>query len=517
MNIFKKTFLRLFPRSKTFKRRYEAAKQNRINVGWLTSQTQIDADIREGLVPVRARARDLEQNEAIAKKYIRLCRKNIPGAYGFALKMKVKYKDASGKTISDKEANDKITEAWIDWGKKENCDASGQNSFRSIQHLIAIHAMRDGEFLVRGVKKPSKYGFQLQVLDPEIIDETYNAKLENGNVVIMGIELDQWRRRVAFHIKKYRPEFAAYGLGYVQERERVSASEMYYDFDKSRAFQTRGMSEMSASMLRMWKIKEYESAVVSNATIAARRLGFLESKPEESPATFTGTDTDTDGNVVIDTEEGSFHQLPRGWHINMPDANFPNDQHEPFVKSEMRMAASGLDVSYMTLASDPGDANYSSARVALLDEKETWMMLQEWIIESFLEPVFAAWLEMAFLTGALRLDGRRIEPLADFDYYNKPLFVGRRWPWVDPEKDAQAIRLKLKMGLTSLVREAAQNGDDLEELFQEAQYANELAKQYGVTISLDDKKSADEKPTEEKSDGKNGKPTTKALQTIMEN
>jgi lambda family phage portal protein len=471
-------------------RSYDASKLDRLSLSFPIGPTSMDQDVRQGIVPVRARARYLEQNDSYGSRYLKLVRKNIPGAYGFALKMKVVDIDTKGNKIPDKHANAVIEEAFRDWSRRQNCDVTGQESFRSIQHIVITHAKRDGEFLVRGVRNSSKYGFQLEVLEPDILDETYTVVAPNGNVVIMGIEFDKNRRRVAYWLRKWVPGISAFSMGFVADRTRVPADQIYYGFDKTRAFQSRGISEMAPSMLRMSKISEYESANLTNATIAARRLGFIQPQADQAPSEFVGDGKDTEGNITIDTEEGSYHLLPKGYEVNQPASNFPDAQFESFMKMEGKRAASGLDVAYITLGNDLTETSFSSGRVGLLDERESWMMGQEWMIESFLEPLFASWLEAGLLNGAIALDGRRRDPLAEFDYYDKPYFVGKRWPWVDPTKDAEATLMKLRAGLTSLVREAAQNGDELEEILEEAARANELAKKYGVTLNFDAKPGA---------------------------
>ena len=471
----------MIARRRMEKRRYEAGRQNRLTENWPVSPTTADQDVKESLVSLRARARHLEQNDPLTKRFLNLSRKNIAGAYGFTLKMKVSDVDKDGNRKPDKLANTKITEAWNDWCKKENCDVTGSDSFRRIQHIVIQHLQRDGEYLVRGIiNKSSKYGFQLQVLEPDMIDETYNARLQNGNVVIMGIEFDKFKRRIAFHLKKYDSTLSVYTYSsFSHERDRVPASEIYYDFNKSRAFQSRGVSPMSASMMRMKRISDYEDAAVTNAVIAARRLGFISNT--DGGDEFKGNDEDESGNAIIDTEEGSYHLLDPGYSVSQPDPAYPDAQHEMFMKSAQKRVASGLDVSYITLANDLAETSYSSGRIGLLDERETWMMLQEDLIEPFLEPVFAEWLRMALLNKSVNL------PAWNFEKFNKPYFVGKRWSWVDPLRDLEAKALELKLGITSLARIAAENGDDLEDLFDEIKTGNELAEKYGIKLNFDSK------------------------------
>ena len=66
---------------------------------------------------------------------------------------------------------------------------------------------RDGEIFLRMLKGSgvNRYGFALQLIEPELIDERYNDILPNGNIIRMGIEITPQRKPVAYYIRKYQP------------------------------------------------------------------------------------------------------------------------------------------------------------------------------------------------------------------------------------------------------------------------------------------------------------------------
>jgi capsid protein len=109
-------------------------------------------------------------------------------------------------------------------------------------------------------------------------------------------------------------------------------------------------------------------------------------------------------------------------------------------------------------------------------------MHQEWLIESFLEPVFADWLEAAIMQNVFP----PTIAISRFDALNRPFFTGRSYPWIDPDKDASAKLKELRSGQTSLLRYHAEQGDDTEELFAEIARVNELAAKYGIKLQFED-------------------------------
>jgi capsid protein len=91
-------------------------------------------------------------------------------------------------------------------------------------------------------------------------------------------------------------------------------------------------------------------------------------------------------------------------------------------------------------------------------------------------------------------------PFAKFDKFNQPKFQGRRWPWVDPMKDAKADQMAIDSCLTSRTRICNENGDDFEEIVEEQAMEKILMEEAGLHVSnaaelpIDDPDLQDEPP-----------------------
>jgi len=172
----------------------------------------------------------------------------------------------------------------------------------------------------------------------------------------------------------------------------------------------------------------------------------------------------------MEVSPGQFETLPTGVGFQEFDPQHPTQAFPFFVKACLRGIASGLGVSYNTLANDLEGVNFSSIRAGVLDEREEYKAIQGWLIEQFCEPVFEAWLDWqlgVFLTLPL--------PLAKFDKFNSPDWKPRRWPWVDPLKDVQANVIAVENGFRSRRSIIAEGGGDVEDTFEEIAADNELA------------------------------------------
>lgn len=470
------------------KRAYAIAQLNRLTQDWITTSTTMDADLRNGLAPVRARARDLSQNDAYARRYLSLVRMNVPGPNGFTLQVKAfdinrQRDEATGKTLTtkvwDEYANTQIENEFYRWSRKEFCTVTGTMTFRDVQHLVIETVARDGEILVRKIRdRQNPYGFTLQIIEPDLLDDQHNQILPNGRVVRLGVEFDEWRRPIAYHLKRYdvRTEYLSDTYDTTGNTIRIPAGEMYHLFRPERAFQSRGVSWMAPAMFALKMLTGYEEAALVNARASAAQMGFLKDR-ENSAGPVPHDEVDGEGNKIQNTEPGLVIDIGDKDFVAY-DPKYPDAQHEMFVKAILRRFASGTGASYNLLANDLEGVNYSSIRAGLLDEREQWKDIQTWMIEAFLEPLFADWLEMFLLSERTTL------PFSKFDKFNAPMWIGRRWPWVDPSKDIEAHERTVRAGFKSARRIMAEEGSDLPETYAEIAEDRMIAEGYGLSLSI---------------------------------
>ena len=162
--------------------------------------------------------------------------------------------------------------------------------------------------------------------------------------------------------------------------------------------------------------------------------------------------------LFMDAEPGVYRALPPGVKPHQIEAQYPHAMFADFVKMSLRGAASGMLVGYYTLGNDLEGVNFSSIRQGELDVRETWKHLQGWMTNTFLGPLYSEVLPAAILSGRLKLP---FEKLRKFD---AALWQGRRWDWVDPQKDWDANISAITHGLKSpsqVIREAGRDPDEV--------------------------------------------------------
>lgn len=451
------------------RRSYSAAAVSRLTASWTTTNKSADADLRGGLKVLRARARDLERNNDYARRFLDMCIDGIVGDKGVRLQNKAL--NANGSL--DKSANDKVEAAWADWGRLGVCEVTGLFDWVMVQALAVRTWKRDGECLVRMRKDArNRHRFALQFIDVDQLDERYNDQLANGNQIRMGVEVDSDGKPVAYHLLKFHPSDIMAATS--QERIRVPASEIIHLFMAERHGQTRGIPRMACGMTTINNVGGYVEAAIINARTGASKMGFF--TRTNDAGLMESDEKDDKGNFITDADPGSFDVLPIGYDLKTFDPAYPSNEFDAFMQRNLKGVASGWGVDYHRLASDYTDASWSSVRQSAADERDNWKFDQQVFIARFVRPIFEAWLSMALLTQALRL------PVDKYEKLNSPRWQPRRWSWVDPAKEEQARTEAYQQRRSSLTRLLAEQGEDIEDLFDELEAEQKLAQAKGITL-----------------------------------
>lgn len=453
-------------------RRFEAAKASRLTASWTTTSEHINRHLYGDLRALRARARDLTLNNDYARKFLGMVRNNVVGANGITCQ--VQALTASGKI--DQRDSTVLENAFWDWGRRGNCEVSGRLSWIDVQNLVMETIARDGEVIVREVTGRGKYAYQLQLIDVDLLDETFNATAPNGNKVRMGVEYDAFGAMVALHLTNAdAADPTAYSTQYGR-RTRVAAEECRLLFVSQHVGQLRGVPWMHTAMLRMHQLGGFEESAVVAARAGAAKMGFYIKGENATQPNAVAGETDENNNVVDSVEPGMLEELPYGWDFKSHDPQYPHAHYGDFVRACLRGMAAGLGVSYTGLANDLENVNYSSIRAGVLDEREVWKTLQRWLIENLCDWVYSRWLWHT-LSYTAHLGPL---PIDRYDKYNAPVFQGRRWDWVDPEKDVNAQIIAIDKGLKSYSQVIREMGRDPTEVWLELAADKKAMQEAGI-------------------------------------
>ena len=433
---------------------FHGAMQSRLTSDWIINPTGPNAELRASIRTLRDRARDLEKNNPLARRYLHLVAENVIGHKGIRLQCRT----ASTAT------NKRIEAAYAAWGAPASYSMDGRMSCAAFQRDVIRTVARDGEAFVRMVRG-GPHGFALQHIDAALVDEGYNeAPGEGRNAVKLGVEVDEWNRPVAYHVFQH-PIYDTLGP-IAQPRQRIPAAEMLHLFIPRQPGAVRGESWLAPAMMAMRMLDGYAEAELVAARTAAAKMGFIVQGPDAE------TDPDAPQRTEMEASAGTIDVLGKDQHFESWDPTHPSQNFALFVTQIQKLIASGLNVSFAALTSDLREVNFSSSRIGLLQERDAWRALQGWFAEHFCEPVLTEWKKVAWITGRLPL---RMPP----DSYAHQ-WQPRGWAYTNPSQEQAADMMAVAAGFTSPQRVVADNGEDYEEILAEIAEARKLAAAYDV-------------------------------------
>lgn len=288
-------------------------------------------------------------------------------------------------------------------------------------------------------------------LAAEQVDATLSRPLTNGGRIEQGVELDAEGEVVAYHVLAEPP-----GTGFSRwETRRVPASDMLHVFDPLFPGQLRGLSWLAPVLPRLNDRDQLSDALQVQAKVAAMLTGFIRD-PSGGSAGFGSGSSDA---IDVSLEPGAMRIIPPDADVSFTNPPQGLSQAVEFLATIDREIASGVGLTYEMLTGDLAQANYSSARVGLLDFRRRAEALQRRLIEGqFLRPLWRRWIEVRQLAGDL--------PADDDDLF-AVRFIGPGFAWIDPEKEVSAEIAAIEAGLKSREEVVAARGRDIDELDEE--------------------------------------------------
>ena len=458
------------------KRLYATARNSRLFSGWVTPTSSADAELAMSLDKLRDRSRALIRDNPYAKRAKTVVVNNVIGS-GIGLQASV----VNARGTLQESVNEKIEDAWEEWCRADTCHTGGALHFSDIERLAVGQVFEAGEIFIRlhfSAFGRSKVPLALEIIEPERLCKDQEVGDYEGRVVRMGVEVDAFHRAVAYWIKAGHPGDLRRQLDSQQKFERVPAAQMIHLKGTDLWPQTRGEPWLHATAARLNDMDGYAEAEIVAARASASYMGFI-----KSPELPTVEQQDNQSQVVM--EPGLVQHLAPGEEFVGWAPNRPNPNMDPFMRLMLREVAAGVGVSYESLSRDYSQSNYSSSRLALLDDRDTWRHLQRWYIRAFREVLHGVWMRQAVNSGALDIDKAA--------YWANPLkfdaasFKARGWSWVDPTKEVEAYKEAVKAGFTTVgdVIAATGGGLDLEDVIEARQRELAMMKEAGLVFDTD--------------------------------
>lgn len=457
-------------------RAYEGAARTKRTASWCAPGTSQNAEADRSLVTLRNRSRDLIRNNPYANRASQLIPANVVGK-GIQANIQVVGNNAEAK-------KKKLQDLWNQWILE--CDLEGKLNFAAMQFLMLRSTVGDGEVLCR--KRLVKGGvlpLKLQLLESDFLDMNMVLQSNNGsNKIIQGIEIDQYGRKVAYHMYESHPGSMGVEstLGNAYKLQRITADDVIHMFRTERPGQLRGIPWFAPVMIRLRDFDDFEDAQLMRQKIAACFSVFIRDIDADSATNSTNENGENLGDKV---SPGTIEFLPSGKSVEF--ANPPGVQgYGEYSQNALRGIATGLGVSYEALTGDLSQVNFSSGRMGWIEFGRNIDAWRENIINNdFNAKVFQWFLEACTLVG-INTDGVTAT------------WVAPAREMIDPVKETEAKVAGIKAGLLSFSDAIRGNGKDpathMKELADDIKALDSLGLKLSSDFRNENKQQATNKP-----------------------
>jgi len=408
---------------------YEAAKPSRLR---RFSKDHASGDLlaRNEARPIRAQARDLDQNHDLAHGALTIMVNNIVGPGGIGIEPQPRR--VTGEI--DEVLAQQLIDLWRDFCRFP--EVTYQHNMAACQRLACRTWLRDGEAfaqllegMVPTLDHRTRVPLSIELLEPDMVPTENEIAIKDG---MGGIIRNAWGQVVAYRVYKTHP-----GDKFLWQRpsdlKTVPADRMIHLKLADRIGQSRGVSVMASVITRLEDLKDYEESERVAAKIAASMAAYIK---KGAPDMYE-PQVDESGNKKprdLRFQPGMiFDDLGLGEEIGTIDTNRPNPNLQTYRDGQLRAAAAGVGASYSSLSRNY-NGTYSAQRQELVEQWVNYQALAEAFAAQFVRPLWERFVALAQVSGAIEVPLDLMPGSLD-----DALFIGQQMPWIDPLKEAEAF------------------------------------------------------------------------------
>lgn len=423
---------------------------------------------------IRGYARTQEQNYDLVDGILGTLVDNIVGQ---GISVEPAPHDKSGKPMI--EFAKQIQELRKDWMRKP--EVTWEHNWHAAERLICRTWLRDGEGLlqhVEGLRSDLQHGtrvpYSVELIEPDLLPMTLT---DLNRSITQGVERSSWGRPLAYHLLKEHPGDSHFG-GFHMDTKRVPAEKIVHFKIVKRFKQARGISIFASMLSRIEDIKDYEESERIAARVAAAMCAYIRKGTAED---YTGPGDDNKDRSFSVKPGMIFDTLQPGEDVGMIDSNRPSAMLEGFRDSMVRMLAAASRATFSSIARKY-TGTYSAQRQELVEGYMGYKVLQALFASQVTHPVYVRFLEVAVLSGAIRLpDDLDLDTLYDAEYR------GPAMPWIDPLKEEQALERAERAGHKSAQQSIRERGGNPQAVMDEIEQWRKDADSRSLVFTTDPK------------------------------
>jgi len=413
----------------------------------------------QALSDLREVARDASRNDPVVKGVMESYAEGIVGT------------ELPIQARSDDEGWNKAREAsWKERMEDRPCDVTGRFAFTHSIFLSVLSFSRDGDFFLIWTPEGMWLCEGEQCGSPSGIDVNGKTFTVTNGIAAA----NPYGRVIGYYIGS--PDKWGYirPSGYV----RYTADQVQHVFDPDRVSYSRGEPLLTPSVNWFDKFGRYADAeLVTSCVQACQGVGITHKEPE---SLLPGA-VQHKANSEVNAEDSlkRFQMAPgMVWDMNPGDdvknigATRPTTVFGEFMNKVLTIAGRAAGMPLMLITQDLSGATFMNARIAAQMAQERWRKVQTFVVK----PLASRW--YLWQTERDIATDKELRP-APADWRRHEAMC-RRWPYVDPEKEAKADQLELANGTTSRTFICARSGRDYRDVVRERVTDQRIEKDEGL-------------------------------------
>lgn len=476
---------------------YGASKQARELQSWNPTTGSADYDMYGEQETLVARQRDIVRNNGVASGAIQTLVDNIVGT-GFRLAPKPNWRVLGMTQEQAREWARKTAAEYKTWAGTTECDVSREMNMNSLTALVFRTGMNNGEGLALPLylqRADCKWKTAVQLVDPDRLGTPGHELADQS--VRYGIKKNKYGQPIGYYIAKSHPRdvnLVTLGFNdweYIPAQTGFGRRRVIHIHDKERTGQTRGKPILSAVLPNFRMLSDYQrnemKSAVTNSLVAAfiespmgseqlinifggdvgnEREGFKKYKKDRE-----SWEANLDGGAVIPMYPGD--------KMSAFNPGRPNAIYKEFIETVVREIGVSTGLPYELIMKDFSKTSYASVRASLMEAWRFFAGRRQWLSTYWLQPMYELWLEEAIQRGVIEAPGF---------YENRAAYCNAEWigpakGYVDPVREAQAAEDRMRIGISTLEKEAAEQGGDWEDMVEQRAYELERMRELNIPLS----------------------------------
>lgn len=452
-------------------RGYDATKPNRFNKGKVVTDGNINSELLSTLAneKLRKHTRDLTKNSAIGRSLKRALVAHIV-ARGVTLQARIADKNGN----QNQELNRSVEKYWKIFEK--NCDLRGKKSFTGFLRQAVEQLCETGEYIIHKVERSNSYLIPLKL---ESVDSDVLASSYNSDGVIGGIKVDSDLKPVEYYF--YPANSDVYGFYKSSDYSKILAKDIIHAFIEDRPGQVRGEPWFAPCLNLIWSAHRAIEAELYTLEVQACLSVVYKSSSGGIGKKWAGSQSSTKddlGNVISRLSPASIVGLTNAEDIKVVDPARPGNSFTPFIDKIVEYVSASLGISYAKATKDYSKGNFSSQRMADSDDRRHLRPIQQFIIDSIIQPIYAEFIDNLVMSGLIKIP----DYTSDKARYQSAEWTFEPYDYIQPVDDAKAEEIELNSKVKTYQDSCSEKGRDWQDHFNQLAQEKQLANKLGIEI-----------------------------------